>query len=220
MSETPAPEESDALDTDALGSLLTAMSKAAADERTGSPAYRAMESAGTVSQLVRRLEHQTTTAILDACDVLTDKFGLEDKRPLYDYLFEIPMRFRLYREAFRAETHVGCVDRAVEKIAGEIETAGNPAEAKSEPRYAKAGLAGDGSGGSIGPVTAADALILADLFDDSRRIQRMSCDTRAIAQRILDSGAGVDPDKLAGTVRLILSTAVDIAREKDGLETR
>ncbi|MCC3299722.1 hypothetical protein [Arthrobacter caoxuetaonis] len=219
MSETPAPEDS-ADASDALGTLLANMAKAVQGERRSSPGYQSMDAADTIHQLVRRLEHATSEAIMDAYDVLTDKFGLEDKRPLYDYLFEVPMRFRLYREAFNAETHVGCVDRAVAAIAEEIQAAGNPAEPKTEPRFGKAALAGDGAGGHIGAAAAADALILADLFDDSRRIQRLSCDTREITGRILAKSPDVDPAKLAGTVRLILSTAADIAREQDGLETR
>lgn len=216
---TEQADNNDPSAVDGLEALLIGMRQSAKEDRLTSPSYQAMETSSTVGQLVRRLEHETTSVILDAYDVLTAKLGLEDKRPLYDYLFEVPMRFRLYREAFNAETHVGCVDRAVTKIAEEIQTAGDPQAAKSDPRFAKAGLAGDGHDGAIGPVAAGDALILADQFDDSRRIQRMSCDTRAIVERILESGADVDPAKLAGTVRLILGTAVDIAHEKDGLET-
>lgn len=220
MSEITSPGT--AADPDfekALTAVIGTMAKAALDERNESPSYQAMESSKTVEQLVRRMEHETTNVVLDAYNVLIEKFGLKDKRPLYDFLFEVPMRFRIYREAFNNETHVGCVDRAVAKVAGEIRTAGDPAMVKSDPRFAKAGLAGDGNGCPIGPVTAGDALILADQFDDSRRIQRMSCDTQAIVERIIDSGMAVDPAKLAGTVRLILGTAVDIAHEQDGLET-
>lgn len=219
MSETPVPDDSSSA-SDALGNLLTSLAKAAQVERRSSAAYQSMEAADTIPRLVRRLEHATTEAVLDAYDVLTGKFGLEDKRPLYDYLFEVPMRFRLYREAFNAETRIGCVDRTVAKIAEEIGTAGNADVHKPNQRFDKAGLAGDGNGGAIGPAVAAGALILAEQFDDSRRIQRLSNDARAITERILDTGADVDPAKLAGTVRLILGTAAEIAREKDGLETR
>lgn len=219
MSENTSPGT--AADPDfekALTDVIGAMAKAVLQERTESPSYLAMESSKTVEQLVRRMEHETTNVILDAYEVLIDKFGLKDKRPLFDFLFEVPMRFRLYREAFNAETHVGCVDRAVARVAGEIRTAGDPAAVKADPRFEKAGLARESNGRAIGRNIAGDALILADHFDDSRRIQRMSCDTRAIVQRILDSGADMDPAKLAGTVRLILGTAVDIAHEQDGLD--
>ncbi|MGK3708881.1 hypothetical protein [Arthrobacter sp. IK3] len=219
MTTSPAPDNTGDKTPD-VEALLSAMAAAAQAERESSPDYEILASAGTVSQLVRRLEHLTTGTILDAYQVLTDKLGLEDKRPLFDYLFEVPMRFRLYREAFNAETHVGCVDRAAAKITEEIVAAGTPAETKSDPRFSKAALADDGNGGHIGPAAAADALILADQFDDSRRIQRLSCDTREIVERIISSGMEVDPAKLAGTVRLILGTAAEIARGQDGLETR
>lgn len=202
----------------ALTDVLNSMAKAAADGRHASASYKAMAAWDSIERLVRHVEFETTNVILDAYDVLTGKFGLEDKRPLYDYLFEVPMRFRLYREAFNAETHVGCVDRAVAKVADEIRTAGNADIHKSNQRFDKAGLAGDGNGGTIGPVVAADALILAERFDDSRRIQRLSNDTRAIVERIIASGTNVDAAALAGTVRLILGTAADIAHEKDGLD--
>lgn len=216
---TDKADNNDPSAVDGLEALLTGMRQSAKEDRRASPSYQAMETSSTVGQLVRRLEHETTSVILDAYDVLATKFGLEDKRPLYDYLFEVPMRFRLYREAFNAETHVGCVDRAVAKVAEEIRTAGDADVHKKNQRFDKAGLAEDSRGSAIGPEVAADALILAEHFDDSRRIQRMSSDTRAITQRILDSGADVDPAKLAGTVRLILGTAADIAHEQDGLET-
>lgn len=221
MSENTCPGTAADPDfNEALTDVLNSMTKIAADDRGASASYKEMESQTTIERLVRHVEFETTNVVLDAYKVLTTKFGLKDKRPLYDFLFEVPMRFRLYEEAFNAETHVGCVDRAVSKLAGEIRTAGDPKVVKSNPRFAKAGLAGDGNGGAIGPVTAGNALILADQFDDSRRIQRLSCDTRAIVERVIASGMAVDPAKLAGTVRLILGTAADIAHEQDGLETR
>lgn len=204
---------------DGLEDFLLEMHRKLDSEEKEPETYQEMEAHETIERLVRHMEHRTTQVILDAHHVLTGKFGLEDTIPLYDYLFEMPMRFRLYREAFQAETHVGCVDRAVAKVAEEIRTAGDADVHKKNQRFDKAGLAEDSRGSAIGPEVAADALILAEHFDDSRRIQRMSSDTRAITQRILDSGADVDPAKLAGTVRLILGTAADIAHEQDGLET-
>lgn len=203
---------------DAIGTLLTALSEDSRQSQEASEPYRRMAASETIGAVVRQLETATTADVGVAYRVLTKKFGLEGSHALYDYLFEIPMRFRLYREAFNRETHVGCVDRAVEAVAGEIETAGDPLAPKADPRFAKAGLAADGHGGVIGDRAAAGALILADLFDDSRRIQRLSCDTRAIVGRIIASGAPVDPQLLAGTVRLIMGTAADIAREQDGLD--
>ena len=204
---------------DGLEDFLLELNRKLDSAEKESEAYLEMETHETVERLIRHMEHRTTQVILDGYHVLTGKFGLEDKEPLYDYLFEVPMRFRLYREAFNAETHVGCVDRAVAKVAEEIQTAGDADVHKKNQRFDKAGLAVDGRGSVIGTEVAADALILAEHFDDSRRIQRLSCDTRAITQRILDSGADVDPAKLAGTVRLILGTAAEIAHEQDGLET-
>jgi hypothetical protein len=61
----------------------------------------------------------------NAAAVLHEKFGLEKTRALWNLLFEIPFRYRLYRKAFEAETRGGCVDRTVARLAKEGREAGD-----------------------------------------------------------------------------------------------
>jgi hypothetical protein len=203
-----------------IASVLTNMASTFQNDRHQTEAFRQMESSDNIGQVVRQLHFAAGQATLDAFDVLKDKFGLDGTHELYNYLHTIPYRYQLYREAYNAETHVGCVDRTVARIASEIRTSGGQkaTEPRLDPRFQAAGLADNGSGDVIGEAAAADALVLADQFDEARRIQRLSSDTRAIASRILAAGAArVSPEQARSMVRLVLGTAADIAREQDGL---
>lgn len=215
MTETTAPDPAD----QAIAEVLGALGRRAAADRRSTGHYRDLASSESVEQLVRRLKHTATLSILDAFDVLADKFGLDKTHALYDYLHEVPFRFQTYEKAFNAETHVGCVDRAVAKVAAEIRAVNevNPVGRTPDPRHARAGLAADGNGGALGDL-AVDALILADQYDDSRRIQRLSCDSRAITARIIENGlTGVSEEQIKAMVRLVQGAAADIAHEQDGL---
>lgn len=205
----------------AIESVLTHMASAFKNDRHQTEAYLRMESSETVGQLVRHLHSAAGAAIMDAFDVLKEKFGLDGSHELYNYLHTVPYRWKQYEEAFNAETHVGCVDRTVSRIATEIRAAGGaePVEPGHDPRFKISAVAKDSAGNPIGEASATDALILADQFDDARRIQRLSCDVRTITDRILEAGApGVTPEQVRGLVRLVLGTAATIAREVDGLE--
>jgi hypothetical protein len=133
----------------------------------------------------------------------------------------VPYRWKQYEEAFTAETHVGCVDRTVGRIASEIRAAGGQqvAEPVHDPRFAVVAAAKDSAGNPIGVDASTVALIQADQFDEARRIQRLSCDVRTITDRIIKGGAaGVSPDQVRRLVRYVLGTAATVAREVDGLE--
>lgn len=215
MTDTPAPVPTDKELVEVLGALGTR----AASDRRSTGHYRDLASSESIEQLVRRLKHTTTLSMLDAFDVLADKFGLDKSRALYDYLYEVPFRFQTYERAFNAETHVGCVDRAVARIAAEIRAVNevNPVGRTPDPRHARAGLASDGNGGTLGAF-AVDALVLADQYDDSRRIQRLSCDSRAITERIIGNGlTGVSVEQVKAMVRLVQGAAAEISHEQDGL---
>lgn len=204
-----------------IAAVLTNMAATFTRERHQSDEYRRMASSEHIGQVVRHLHSAAGTAILDAFDVLKDKFGLDGSHELYDYLHTIPYRYKLYEQAYSAETHVGCVDRTVARIASEIRTAGGQqaAEPVRDPRFQVSAQAKDSDGEDIGLQAAEDALVRADQFDDARRIQRLSCDTRAIAERIIEAGApGVTPEQVRAMVRLVLRTASGIAREQDGIE--
>lgn len=204
-----------------LATALTGMASRFKNDRHQTETFRQMESSESVGQVIRHLHSATGYAVMDAYDILRDKFGLDGSHELYDYLFTVPCRWKLYEDAYRAETYVGCVDRTVTRIAQEVRAAGGqeaPAP-RRDPRFQVAALAKDSSGNEIGEASATDALILADQFDDARRIQRLSSDTRTIAERIMAAGAAVVTDEqLRGLVRLVLGTAANIAREQDGLE--
>ncbi|GAA4034369.1 hypothetical protein GCM10023063_17950 [Arthrobacter methylotrophus] len=203
-----------------IASVLTNMASTFKNDRHQSEAFRRMEASENIGQVIRQLNSAVGYAIMDACDILQDKFGLDGSHELYNYLFTVPYRWKLYEEAYRAETHVGCVDRTVTRIAHEVRAAGGqeaPAP-RRDPRFQVAALAKDSTGKGIGEAAATDALILADQFDDARRIQRLSSDTRTITARIADGAAGVSEEQLRGLVRLVLGTAATIAREQDGLE--
>lgn len=204
-----------------LATLLTGMASRFKNDRHQTDAFRQMEASETIGQVIRQLNSAAGYAVMDAYDVLQDKFGLDGSHELYDYLFTVPYRWKLYEEAYRAETHVGCVDRTVTRIAHEVRTAGGQLEGTPhpDPRFQAAAMAKDSTGNEIGESAATDALILADQFDGARRIQRLSSDTRTIADRIMAAGAaGVSDEQIRGLVRLVLGTAATIAREQDGLE--
>jgi hypothetical protein len=204
-----------------LATVLTGMASRFKNDRHQTESFRQMEASENIGQVIRQLNSVAGYAVMDAYDVLQDKFGLEGSHELYNYLFTVPYRWKLYEDAYRAETYVGCVDRTVTRLAHEARAAGGQptAEPRRDPRFQVAAQAKDSAGNGIGETVATDALILADQFDDARRIQRLSSDTRTIAGRIAAAGAaGVDEEQLRGLVRLVLSTAADIAREQDGLE--
>lgn len=204
-----------------IATVLTHMAKSYKQDRHATEAYRRMESSETIGQVVRQLHHAASQSVMDAFDVLKDKFGFDGSHELYGYLHTVPYRWKLYEEEFNAETHVGCVDRTVARIASEIRTAGGlqPATPLPDPRFQAAALAKDADGDAIGETAAANALVLADQFDHARRIQRLSCDTRTITERIIADGAsGVTPEQVRGLVRLVLTTASAVAHDVDGLE--
>lgn len=214
---TPQPRVTDR----DLTAVLTQLGESVKKDRHESDGYRIMESARSVDGVIRRLVHATKSGVLDAYDVLTTKFGFEHSRELYDYLHQVPARAHLYEKAFNAETHIGCVDRAMAKVAEEaLIAAGRAPEGPRQQgqRIDAAALAPDGNGGIIGNTAAENALILATQADDVNRIQRLSCDVRAITARIGDDHPELDQATLAATVRLVLHTAARIAHEKDGAE--
>lgn len=204
---------------DALPLVLGDIAARAKADRHSSESYQLLAASTSVGQVVRRLEHATIGVILDAFDVLTTQFGMGGTHELYDALTEVPFRYRLYRRAYEAETHVGCVDRTVARLAHELQVAGGlePVEVAGDPRTSKVALA-KGPDGPIGEQAAADALVLATLADEAHRIQRLSCDAREITRRIAAQAPGLPDDKLHGMVRLVLTTAAQIVHEQDGLE--
>jgi hypothetical protein len=205
-----------------LATLLTGMASTFKNDRHQTKVFQQMEASENIGQVIRHLHSAAGAAVMDAYDVLTGKFGLDGSHELYNYLFTVPYRWKSYEEAYRAETYVGCVDRTITRIAHEVSAAGGQETAppRRDPRFQIAAQAKDSTGSEIGEAAAMDALILADQFDDARRIQRISSDTRTIASRIVDAGAapGVTDEQARGLVRLVLATAADIAREQDGLE--
>jgi hypothetical protein len=211
----------ESLDENALAAVLTNLGAAAKRDRRESHAYRIMESADSVNGVIRRLSDAGRSAVLDAYDVLHTKFGFEHSRELYDYLHQVPARAHLYEKAFNAETHVGCVDRAMAKVTQEaiVAAAGQTPRGHRQQgrRIDAAGLAQDGDGGIIGNEAASEALTLADQADDGLRIQRLSCDVRGIAARLAASHPELPADKLTAMVRLVITEASQIAREQDGV---
>lgn len=203
-----------------LTAVLTQLGQSAKQDRRESADYRIMESAESVNGVMRRLSHGAKSAVLNAYDVLVTKFGFEHSHELYDYLHQVPARAHLYEKAFNAETHVGCVDRAMAKVTEEANIAAGRAE--RGPRQLgrqidAAALASDGNGGIIGNDAALNALILATQADEANRIQRLSCDVRSITERINEAHPELKAETLAATVRLVLQTAAQIVHEKDGV---
>lgn len=216
---TPKPLD-EALDESALHATLSSMGAAFKRERQESHAYRIMESADSVNGVIRRLSDAGKSAVLDAYGVLHEKFGFEHSRELYDFLHQVPARTHLYERAFNAETHVGCVDRAMAQAAQEALVAAGRAEAgprQQGRRIDAAALASDGNGGIIGNDAASDALTLATHADEALRIQRLSVDVRTIADRLAAGHPELPADKLTATVRLVLTEAAKVAHEIDGV---
>lgn len=216
MSETTP----DPLDEAALADVLTGFASAAKRDRQESHAYWIMESAESVNGVMRRLTHAATSAVLDAYDVLVEKFGFEHSHELYDFLYQVPARAHLYEKAFNAETHVGCVDRAMAKVTAEANTAAGHTEAgprQQGRRIDAAALAPNGAGGIIGNDAASEALILATQADDALRIQRLSCDVHTIAARLAAEHPELPAEKLASMVRIVLTEASKIVHEQDGV---
>lgn len=204
-----------------LTAALTQLGRSAKQDRRESGDYRIMESARSVEGVMRRLSHAAKSGVLDAYDVLTTKFGFDHSHELYDYLHQVPARAHLYEKAFNAETHVGCVDRAMAKVTEEALTAagrGIAGPRQQGRRIDAVGLAPDGNGGIIGNTAAENALILATQADDANRIQRLSVDVRTITSRIGDGHPELNQETLAATVRLVLHTAAQIVHEKDGVQ--
>ena len=220
MPETTPESLDEALNESALLATLTRMGAAAKSHRRSTDAYRIMESAESVNGVIRRLSDAGKSAVLDAYGVLHEKFGFEHSRELYDFLHQVPARTHLYEKAFNAETHVGCVDRAMAKVTEETltaagRTAGGPRQ--QGRRIDAAALASDGNGGIIGSTIASDALVLATHADEALRIQRLSVDVRTIADRLAAGHPELPADKLTATVRLVLTEAAKVAHEIDGV---
>lgn len=206
----------------AIAEVLTSLGNRARDERHSRPAYLEMESCESIGQLVRRLELNTGQHIIDAYDVLTGKFGLEGTGELYQLLYQVPARWKNYRDRFDAETHVGCVDRTVAKLTAEIRTAGGqPTDdpEKTDVHIRAVHVAEQHAGGTpIDESLAVDVLILADLFDDSRRIQRLSVDTVRIAEAVAEKIPSIDSAQAYQMVRMVLREAVRVARDQEHME--
>jgi hypothetical protein len=78
-----------------IASLLTNLSTSFKKDRHDTEAYRRLESSEHIGQVVRQLHSAAGNAIMDAYDVLKDKFGLDGSHALYNYLFTVPYRYRL-----------------------------------------------------------------------------------------------------------------------------
>ena len=204
---------------EALNDVMTGLGARAENDRRASETYRSMVASKSIGGVIRQLDHVAGGGALAASDVLEEKFGLENTRELYVLLLQEPHLMKTYRERFELETHVGCVDRAVAKIVDEVRVAGNaeprkPVHAETLERATRA--ADEIVGNPVTEAQATNVLVVADLFDNSRRIQRLSVDTRKIAANLAARVPAMDEPAARQIVRAVLMEAAAIVHEQDG----
>lgn len=207
---TSNPEAPAVSDT-SIGEVLTGMANAARDEAAATPGYKMLAGPKHLTSMIRALDHQLSIPILDAMEVLKENHGFTGNEATYQYLFELPLRSRNYRAHFEAETHVGCYDRTVSRLADELLDANNGRTPEHEPmpRAAAAALLAH-----VDERTATEVLICSTHADDAKRIQRLSINRWEIARRMSEE-TGLTVEHLAPTVRMVLMTAAQIVTEKD-----
>lgn len=196
-----------------IGNILGGLAASVAADRKIDPGYLKMARPTTVNGVVRELEHQTMRPFLNAMDILNEYHDIPKTHAVYDYLFEVPVRFKLYREAFNNETHVGCADRAAAQVTKELLDIANDVapEAVSQRRAERISLLTQIPDTDIATVLDAERIVDAEKF-----IQRLSTDHYAITKRMIADGNDIDPSLLQTTVHLILKAAAAHAAEKDG----
>lgn len=207
---TSNPEASAVSDA-SIAEVLTGMANAARAEAAVTPGYKMLADSKHLTSMLSALDHQMTTPILNAMEVLKSQHGFTGNEATYRYLFEVPVRSKNYRAHYASETHVGCYDRTVTRLAEELLDAdqGRNPEHEPMPRAASVALLAH-----IDERTATDLLITATHADDAQRIQRLSTDRWEIARRMAED-TGLSAGKLAETVRQVLYVAAQIVTEQD-----
>jgi len=121
---------------DALKRTLNRLSEHAENERRKSEPYKDLFSkSDDCESLLRQVEFKMTGIVLDACQVLKDKFGFRDiPHPVFDVLQMLPfLETYLEKKIVREEGNTCCVDKVYYLLSKDIlSRLTPPAPAKAE----------------------------------------------------------------------------------------
>lgn len=108
---------------DVLKKTLERLAKSAEDERRKSNPYKDLFSkSDTCESLLREVEFKMTGIVLDACQVLKDKFGFKEiPQPVFDILQMLPfVETYLEKQIVKEEGISCCVDKVYHLLSNDI----------------------------------------------------------------------------------------------------
>ena len=114
--------EAEAMDGDLLENMFIALANAFTEERQKTDAYKELFGAGSsLTGVLRELEHQMTTNVLDACAVIKTRHGVEVNEVQYAVLQALPLLVKIATDDVeRTEGPACCVDKAFYMLSEEL----------------------------------------------------------------------------------------------------
>lgn len=102
------------LNRSTLGDMLTALSESFTKERQKSEPYKELFKAGSsLTGVLRKLDHQMASPVLDACDVISERLGIKVNKNQYHVLLALPLLVKIATEdATKNEGWQCSVDKA------------------------------------------------------------------------------------------------------------
>jgi len=121
------------LDKNVLGEMLTALADSFQAERQKEQPYKELFKAGSsFTRILRELDTQMSGHVLDACDIIKERLGVEVNRSQYNLLLALPLLVHIAeKDAERNEGMACCVDKAFFMLSEEFKKLGegsNPPE--------------------------------------------------------------------------------------------
>ena len=101
------------MDENILGKMLQSMADTLSEERKKKEPYKEMFKAGSsYTSLLRSLELQMTGPVLDACDVIKERFGVSVSKDQYHILLALPLLVKIATQQAEREGAACSVDKA------------------------------------------------------------------------------------------------------------
>ena len=119
-------EQDNKIDENTLGNMLTSLADAFTAERQKEEPYKEMFKKGSsLTGLLRHLESEVMGHVLDACDVLEAKHGIEVNHEQYHVLLALPLLVKVAEKDAKAHEGWPCsVDKAYFMLSEQLKALG------------------------------------------------------------------------------------------------
>lgn len=116
-----------------LGEMLQAISDGFTAERQKTEPYKEMFKAGSsYTGILRTLEHQMMGPVLDACDVIKQRFGVSVNTEQYHMLLALPLLVKIATRQAERERAACSVDKAFFLLSEQLLALSKPADQPKE----------------------------------------------------------------------------------------